>query len=157
MSLYEVSLWYPRQTGRRSSATVRRPENVQGRRQTWTQREKKSQKITNLNKAAFLLRSYCVLTATCAIIPCSHSAPTTTSPCIWRFLWDLWAWQRRSQAIPRRSHHDHGVLHHASSTCIANARRPPGVSTTFSRRLYIKRIKIFGNHYAVILHNKHLV
>ena len=41
------------------TATVQRSENVQGRRQTWTQREKKSQKITNLNKAAF----YCVLTA----------------------------------------------------------------------------------------------
>ena len=57
---------YPRQTGRRPSAIVRQPENVQGRRQTWTQREKKSQKITNLNKAAFLLRpvrSYHVLTA----------------------------------------------------------------------------------------------
>ena len=29
---------------------------------------------------------------------------------LWRFFWDLWARQRRSRAIPRRSHHDHGVL-----------------------------------------------
>ena len=48
-------------TIRDRTAIVRRPENVQGRRQTWTQREKKSQKITNLNKAAFLLRSNCDL------------------------------------------------------------------------------------------------
>ena len=48
-------------TIRDCTATVRRSENVQGRRQTWTQREKKSQQITNLNKAEFLLRSYCDL------------------------------------------------------------------------------------------------
>ena len=42
-------------TIRDRTATVRRPENVQGRRQTWTQREKK---ITNLTK----MRSYVPVT-----------------------------------------------------------------------------------------------
>ena len=41
--------------------------------------------------------------------------------------------------------------YHASSTCIASVRRPPGVSTTFSRRLYIKRIKFFGNFQMIIV------
>ena len=35
--------------------------------------------------------------------------------------------------------------YHASSTCITSAWRPQGVSTTFSRRLYNKQIKFFGN------------
>ena len=74
-----------------------------GDRQTWTQCEKNFQKITSLKKAA-------LFTATCAIIPRSHDAVATTSSRLLRFYWDLWAWQRRSPAIPRRSHHARGVL-----------------------------------------------
>ena len=49
---------------------------------------------------------------------------------------------------------DHGRSRGAlttSSTCIASVRRPPGVSTTFSRRLYIKRIKFVGNFQRIIV------
>ena len=89
---------HPRPYGDRTATRkcTRSPANVN------TTREKVSKK--------YKLIQSCVLTATCAIIPRSHGAPTTTSPLVWRFLWDLWARQRRSRAIPRRSHHDHGVL-----------------------------------------------
>ena len=57
---------YPRQTGRRPSATARRPSATRkctrSPANVNTTREKVS-KITNLDIAAFLLRSYCVLTA----------------------------------------------------------------------------------------------
>ena len=43
--------------------------------------------------------------------------------------------------------------YHASSTCIATARRPQGVSTTFSRRLYNKQITIFGNFQMIIAYS----
>ena len=58
----------------------------------------------------YKLEKSCALTAACAIIPRSHDAVATTSPRLWRFYWDIWAWQRRSPAIPRRSHHAHGVV-----------------------------------------------
>ena len=139
--------WYPRQTGRRPSATVRRPENVQGRRQTWTQREKKSQKTTNLNKAASLLRSYCDL--------CDH---TTFSRRAHHDLSALMAFLLRSMSSATAITGDPAALsprswgsYHASSTCIASARRPQGVSTTFSRWLYIKQIKFHGNFQRIIV------
>ena len=50
-----------------------------------------------------------------------------------------------------RSRGDHGVLTIASSTCIATARRPQGVSTTFSRRLCIKQIKFLGKFQRIIV------
>ena len=121
-------------TIRDRSATVQRPENVQGRRQTWTQREKKSKKITNLNKAALLLRSYCDL--------CDH---TTFSRRSHHDLSALMAFLLRSMGDPAAFSPRSWGSYHASSTCIASARRPQGVSTTFSRRLYIKQIKFFGN------------
>ena len=43
--------------------------------------------------------------------------------------------------------------YHASSTCIATARRPQGVSITFSRRLYNKQNKIFGNFQMIIAYS----
>ena len=111
---------------------LRRPQNVQGPRQTWTQREK----ITNLNKAAFLLRSYCDL--------CDH---TTFSRRAHHDLSALMAFLLRSMSSATAIMGDPAALsprswgsYHASSTCIASARRPQGVSTTFSRRLYIKQI-----------------
>ena len=123
----------------------------------WTQREKKSPKITNLNKAAFLLRSYCDL--------CDH---TTFSRRAHHDLSAHMAFLVRSMGSATAITGDPAALsprswgsYHASSTCIASVRRPPGVSTTFSRRLYIKRIIFFWkfaeDHCAVILHNKHLV
>jgi hypothetical protein len=65
-------------------------------------REKVPKKYNLEKKRAF--------TATCAIIPRFRRAPAPTSPRFWRFYWDLWARQRRSRAILRRSHPAHGVL-----------------------------------------------
>ena len=106
-----------------------------------------SQKITNLNKAAFLLRSYCDL--------CDH---TTFSRRAYHDLSARIAFLVRSMGSANAITGDPAALsprswgsYHASSTCIASARRPPGISTTFSRRLYIKRIKFFGNFQRIIV------
>ena len=117
----------------RRGNSVESPLGVTGllHRQTWTQREKKSPKITNLNKAAFLLRSYCDL--------CVH---TTFSRRAHHDLSALMAFLVRSMGSATAITGDPAALsprswgsYHASSTCIATARRPQGVSTTFSRRL----------------------
>ena len=109
-------VYYPRQTGRRPSATVRRPENVPYRRQTWTQREKKSQKITNLKNP----RSYCDL--------CDH---TTFSRRARHDLSALMAFLLRYMGLATAITSDPSALslrlwgsYHASSTGIATARRP---------------------------------
>ena len=117
-----------------------RPDGDRTATRKCTQLDKKSQKITNLSKAAFLLRpvpSYYVLTArpprplraygvSCEIYGLGNGDHGALSPQTWG-------------------------SYRASSTCIASVRRPPGVSTTFSWRLYIKRIKFFGNFQRIIV------
>ena len=102
-----------------------------------------SQKITNLNKAAFLLRpvrSYHVLTAR---LPRPLRAYSVSC--------EIYGLGNGDHGRSRGALTTIMGSYHASSTCIASARRPPGVSTTFSRRLYIKRIKFFGNFQRIIV------
>ena len=134
-------------TIRDRTATVRRLENVQGRRQTWTKREKKSLKSTNLNKAAFLLRSYCDLCDHTTFSRRTHHDLSAPMAFLLRSMGSATAITGDPAALSPRS----WGSYHASSTCIASARGPQGVSTTFSRRLYIKQIKFFGNFQRIIV------
>ena len=62
---------------------------------------------------ALLLRSYCVLTAFLLRPVRSYHVLTARPPRPLRAYGvssEIWARQRRSRAIPRRSHHDYGVL-----------------------------------------------
>ena len=120
-------------------------------------REHNARKITNLNKAAFLLRSYCDLCDHTTFSRRAHHDLSAHMAFLVRYMGSATAITGDPAALSPRS----WGSYHASSTCIASVRRPPGVSTTFSRRLYIKRINFFWkfpeDNCAVILHNKHLV
>ena len=128
---------HPRPHGDRTATRkcTRSPANVS------TTREKVSKNYKLKTKLAFLLRSYCDL--------CDH---TTFSRRAHHDLSARMAFLVRSMGSATAITGDPAALsprswgsYHASSTCIASARRPQGVSTTFSRRLYIKQIKFFGN------------
>ena len=127
-----------------------------------TTREKVS-KNTNLNKAAFLLRSYCVLTAFLLRSYCVLTAFLLRSYCV------LTAFLLRSYCVltafllrPVRSYHvltarpprplrAYGVYYEIYGLGNGDQGRSCGALTTFSRRLYIKHIKIFGNFQRIIV------
>ena len=123
-------------TIRDRTATVRRPENVRSPANVNTTREKVSKN--------YKLKQSCVLTAFLLRPVRSYHVLTARPP---RPLHAHMAFLFISMGLATAITSDPAALsprswgsYHASSTCIASVRRPQGVSTTFSRRLYIKQI-----------------
>ena len=100
-----------------------------------------------LNKAAFLLRSYCDLCDHTTFSWRGHHGISAHMAFLVRSMGPATAITGDPAALSPRS----WGSYHASSKCIVRVRRPQGVSTTFSRRLYIKRINFFRNFQRIIV------
>ena len=119
---------YPRQTGRRPYGD-QKMYKVAGKREH--NQRKSLKKLQLLDKAAFFLRSYCDLCDHTTLSRRTHHDLSAHMAFLLRYMGSATAITGDPAALSPRS----WGSYHASSTCIASARRPQGVSTTFSRRL----------------------